>query len=431
MNIQKQVGVFLLLSFSSILFAGEEVQVINIEGYGVTRSEAVQSGLIEVVKQAKGVSIDAQKSFEKKITQNITSINGVPDKDISINNQTNSLVNEVTRGLIKSYEVLEYRKDGNGFVADMTVTISSYQTPGISPQSRRKIAVIPFHIQDSLISIFGGYIPSVEISRKIAQKITTELTQSRRFSVLDREHMDEYLTEKNLILSGNSSISEQSKLGEVLGVDYLLVGAINTVTFKKSPYLIQLTGEQGVNYSVFLEVDYRIIVMATQQVKWSDTVPLTLNSAEIKKLVLSLDSDQIQLMALNEIAERIVRKAMANIYPIRVVKTRINGEVILNQGGVTLNKGDVFNVFQPGEVIIDPYTGESLGPSEDWVADVKVIRVIPKMSYAMIIKGDIENVSEGNICRRAKNNWDSTIKNIGSSSDIEETTQGGVVLPFD
>jgi len=122
---------------------------------------------------------------------------------------------------------------------------------------------------------------------------------------------------------------------------------------------------------------------------------------------------------------------MANIYPIRVVKVQPNGEIILNQGGVTVKNGEILDVFSKGEKIIDPYTHESLGSSESWIASIKIFRVIPKMSYARVLKGKSSLIRNGSICRRQAEKNKQPSQTSGRTTDVQSISGGGVVLPFD
>ena len=172
--------------------------------------------------------------------------------------------------------------------------------------------------------------------------------------------------------------------------------------------------------------------MATRQIKWSDSVNISLADAEIKDMSPGLRPEKIQQSLLAMAAKQVVHRAIDNIYPMRVVKVQQNGEIILNQGGVTVSDGEILDVFNKGEKILDPYTGESLGSSETWAATIKIVRVIPKMSYARVIKGQLTSIQNGSICRRIAAKRDQSAQSPDMRKrDIHTTPRGGVVLPFD
>lgn len=74
------------------------------------------------------------------------------------------------------------------------------------------------------------------------------------------------------------------------------------------------------------------------------------------------------------------------VYPMKVVKRTKRGQVIINRGkdgGLKIKQ--VFDVFFAGEELVDPDTGESLGSGEEFVGQIKIVRINPKVTYAKII----------------------------------------------
>ena len=88
----------------------------------------------------------------------------------------------------------------------------------------------------------------------------------------------------------------------------------------------------------------------------------------------------------------------------------------------------MLDVFVQGEEIIDVDTKESLGRTESQIATIRIEKVTPTMSYARIVKGDIDKISVGLICRLRKVEFEVPER---ARSNIRRTPQGGVKLPFD
>ena len=105
-----------------------------------------------------------------------------------------------------------------------------------------------------------------------------------------------------------------------------------------------------------------------------------------------------------------------------------SGQIIVNQGGKRISQGLVLDVFIEDKEIFHIDTKESLGKTEVLIATIKIDKVMPKISYAKLIKGDLSKISEDLICRRQKIEA-KTIE--GFKSEIERTPKGGVKLPFD
>ena len=426
------LSVLIVSNGLSALNAAEVTRVVS--GFGVTKKESVDNALLEAIQQVKGLKIAGTEQMHSSFVESSSTHNKKHYSSSSAKSFFNQDVMTQTQGLIKSYEILSTVRSESDQVWEVRIRvhIPVYKTPGISPHSRRKIAIIPFRTTRSSYNFRGGHSPSSEISRQFTQKLVTEMTQTRRFTVLDREYMEELLREKNLILSLDAPLFEQMKIGQVLGVDYLLIGTISEANQKQIPYTIQVTGETGYNFSASFIADYRIIVMATRQIKWAANVTLSLGNDELKILVPSLRGDLIQQALLHKAAKQVVQKVMDNIYPIRVVKVQSNGHLILNQGGVTVSDGEILDVFTKGKKVIDPYTKESLGSAESWVATIRITRVTAKMSYAQVIKGQLSEISEGSICRR-QSQAEQIQKKVpsGRTTDVESISGGGVILPFD
>ncbi|MCD8339277.1 MAG: hypothetical protein LUC43_03625, partial [Burkholderiales bacterium] len=88
------------------------------------------------------------------------------------------------------------------------------------------------------------------------------------------------------------------------------------------------------------------------------------------------------------------------VFPITIIKVQGNQLYINrgNDGGLKL--GDQFIVYQPGEDLVDPQTGEHLGATETEVGKVKVSRINPKFTIVDIIDGTPSEIQEGYILRR-------------------------------
>lgn len=76
------------------------------------------------------------------------------------------------------------------------------------------------------------------------------------------------------------------------------------------------------------------------------------------------------------------------MYPIRIISIKDDGDLTLNQGGITITEGTILEVFNTGDIDYDTYSGESLGRDENWVATIKLSKVLPKKSIAFVTDGD-------------------------------------------
>tara|TARA_X000000950_G_scaffold289462_1_gene413774 strand:- start:3058 stop:4278 length:1221 start_codon:yes stop_codon:yes gene_type:complete len=354
---------FIILFFPFCVYSKIEVKRVEVNGIGLTQQLAVESGLIEAISQINGAKIAA----EIKTSLSQTTNNNETDVDKSFNKN----VLKFTEGNVKSYKVLSTFKEGNFYKVKLSVDVTKFKK---SIQTKRlRLAVIPFRLSDTLK--VNDTVKNFEDS--ITSKIENYLTQTRKFALIDRTFIEEQTKELNFISSGiktSMSSDEIAKLGNRIGTDYLVVGRIEKansfVTEKQSK--VSDSVKKFLNTNVVLTL--RIIDVATTQIKFSDTYKKSTNSS-----IDNVASD----LALN-IGEEIIN----SIYPIRIINAS-STQVILGQGGKTMNTGDLFKVYQLGKKMKDPYTGENLGREEIEVATIQIKTIKPKTSEAQILESII------------------------------------------
>lgn len=88
------------------------------------------------------------------------------------------------------------------------------------------------------------------------------------------------------------------------------------------------------------------------------------------------------------------------VFPIQVITVK-GKQLWINRGNDSgMKMGEVFDVFEPGEELVDPQTGESLGTTEMEIGQAKVTRINPKVTVVEMIKGEPSEVQPGYILRR-------------------------------
>jgi len=102
----------------------------------------------------------------------------------------------------------------------------------------------------------------------------TELVKSGKFRVIDRERLDALMREKNLALSGDVNPATAVKAGQLLGVEYFLVGAVteygSTEAGAHGRGTRRLPGF-GVGKKTFVAAaNARIIDAQTGEIVWAD-----------------------------------------------------------------------------------------------------------------------------------------------------------------
>ena len=144
----------------------------------------------------------------------------------------------------------------------LLVSVYKYQESGASNSNRRKLTIIPFSGNNT------------HFSQQLTFQVEELLVQSRRFSILDRTKRAAIEREQALWRSDRTPITEKTRLGQVLGVDYMLFGQVVESNFEQWLDTQPLTGETKQHSETSVVVRYEMLSVATQQVKWVNTVTI-------------------------------------------------------------------------------------------------------------------------------------------------------------
>ena len=367
-NIIKTLTLSLLLFYLSLFVQAKiETVTVNASGTGKTEALAIESALVQAVSKVNGAEIAAStKSSISEVSST--------SKGTDLNEEYQNKVSTKTKGLIKSWNVNSVNKQEDGiFIAKLTVSVSKFKK---SKQANRlRMAIVPFRIADT--------IKETKNVKKFESAFSTQLenylTQTRRFAMLDRKNMEEQSRELNFIAKGDKTsvaTEELAKIGNRLGVDYLIVGMINKASTNVTKKESKVSDKVKTIVNSYASINIRIIDVATTQIKFADTFEGRAGSS------------------IEKVATRMVKRQVGNIivesiYPIRIISAS-KTQAVLGQGGKTIQTGDIYKIYQLGEKMIDPYTKESLGREEIEVGAVKILTVRPKFSDAQILESIID-----------------------------------------
>ena len=112
-NMLNKIILICFLAISGIVSADVEVEKVAVFGYGNTRVQAIQSGLIEAIKQRQGVSIDVVRDYERQMNKQSFSVNEVDVNITDFSNKSNNNIKEITSGTIQNYNILNLAKNND------------------------------------------------------------------------------------------------------------------------------------------------------------------------------------------------------------------------------------------------------------------------------------------------------------------------------
>ncbi len=413
-----------------------DVVVREVVGQGGNRDAAIRNALYIAVSQVRGVDVGSG-TYEFGFAETGVDIDsGQAKKKITFDSvsvaTTGTAYATRTTGSVKTYDILEEKEiDENTYQVKLKVTVHDYAPR--DDAARMKIAIMPVRATKESFPFLDTTVPARELSLLLTQRLAVGLTQTNKFAVLDRESLAEFAREKGILILEDAPIAERAKLAEILGADYLLVGNISEGKLEKKEKYLKAADYTVTKYKARFAFNYRLISGFTRQIILAETAEKYLENEQIRAIAdeqnpAEWDAGQIRDGILTLIANDVVGKIIARIYPIRVATIQQDGTVVINQGGDRISEGMLLDIFAEGKEIFDYDTKESLGKVENLVATVKVEKVAQKMSFAKVIDGNASKISKGLICRIRKTE---KVEDVGRKPDIIKTESGGVKLPFD
>jgi curli biogenesis system outer membrane secretion channel CsgG len=230
--------------------------------------------------------------------------------------------------------------------------------------------------------------------------LETQLVQTNRFKIIERNRIDEVLSEQ--ILQGNFSDSNtQIKAG---AVDYIVYGSITKFGSKR-----KTIKTSGINVTKLISefgVDLKLVDVTTGEIVKAKSIDETIETGASTS-TNSFGASDVLADPLSEIQRTAAKSAAAliaeSIFPIKVVAWEDDGNDCcgyLNYGESILSEGDILNIIKQGSSFIDPDTGISLGSTEKIIGSLRVIEVLEKFSKATLLEG--KKPSGGEVLRSKK-----------------------------
>lgn len=273
-------------------------------------------------------------------------------------------------------------------------------------QAKPRVAVIEFKNKAE------GYAWSwYNCGRAAQDMLVTELVKSQKFRVVEREQLAAILQEKNLTLSGDVDPKTAVKIGKMLGVEYLISGAVTEMALRKSgvnvPGGLPFMRGPSVNVkSSRLDVglDARAINTSTGEIAWADTAKKSVSDSSVfvagagggsedeRKLDRAL-RPAVETLARSLAGQGLSTSGVGGANDASGVAGKIakvdGATVFVNVGSEAgIKEGAEFDVYRVGEVIKDPDTGEVLGQNETKVGRVRIEAVRgPRLSTARVVSG--------------------------------------------
>jgi curli biogenesis system outer membrane secretion channel CsgG len=274
---------------------------------------------------------------------------------------------------------------------------------------KKVVAVSSFENRSSWKS--GG---KWDLGTGMADQLTNALTQSDQFLVLERQTLDDVLSEQDLARSGRIRKSQSAQTGKLMSAQILVKGTITEFSSKSAG------GGGGVRFknitlgghknTAHVGLILRLIdtttgeVLASQRVEGKAAATGFKVGAYVKGI--NFGTKGFKKTPLGKATQTAINKAVkfiaANLrgmpFQARVIKVT-SGAIYVTAGKSTgASVGDVFSVYSAGEELVDPVTGQLLGVDETRLGQVKLIQVNEKFAKARPL-GRLAGLKRGDIIR--------------------------------
>jgi len=244
---------------------------------------------------------------------------------------------------------------------------------------------------------------SWNIEDRLTEMVITELMKTNRFIVVERGSLDEILSEQDLGASGRVRQETAARIGEVLGAQVLVKGAITEFIEKESGgmggIVIAGVGIGGKTNTGHVAMDVRLIDATTGQILQSERAEGKITSSGIGGIAffsgVAFGGTAYKKTALGKATRVAVSDAVMFIvnnmndqpWQGRIVKAE-GSRIYINAGyNMNITMDSVFTIYSKGEELIDPVTGLSLGSALSRSGTVRVTQVSDKFSIADAIEG--------------------------------------------
>jgi len=299
-------------------------------------------------------------------------------------------------------------------LALISASLAQCQTPSQqSTAPKRRIAVFEFE-NAARSNPAGPYAvlqgAGPDLGKTAADLLITRLVQSGCVVVIERDALNKLLAEQNLTNSDRTNPTTAAKLGQILGVDAIVLGAVTKYDFdvktSRSGGHAAVMGFGGSSPKIKEDVSGRVeisarvvnvdtaqvlsasqgdgVVARSEKVDYSEMSAVMMGKGQLHDSVMSDAMDK----AISQLAAGL-EKTLPEV-PLRalvinglVADASDSGRLILNVGALSgIKRGDRLQIWRSGKEIRDPATGQVLTRDDRLLGDATVESVENAFSVA-------------------------------------------------
>jgi curli biogenesis system outer membrane secretion channel CsgG len=308
------------------------------------------------------------------------------------------LVAEKSGGAITNFKVKrmeEPTEKGAPYKVTIEASIAHFTPPA---DKKIRVVIAPVRFESPNVIIGSSSVPAQRVAQDIQQQVSTALTETGRFSVLDRDSTPEITQELDMIDRGEAPRAESGKVGQAVTAGVIWVGHIQSMAYNRNARKLETSDRELVSFSGGWVVSEKLVNVATRQIMLSSSLRGEAPGVAATTLGAAINPGQVLSDMEASIAKAAVASIVAKTFPITIVE-RNGDSVILSQGGQSTSPGGRYSVVALGKEMKDPQTGESLGRISSPCCEVVIDRVAEKLSYGHLedVKIPLDDLSLGSL----------------------------------
>ncbi|MCB0220588.1 MAG: hypothetical protein KDH09_12885 [Chrysiogenetes bacterium] len=201
--------------------------------------------------------------------------------------------------------------------------------------------------------------------------LTTELTKTGQFIVVERAEIEQVLKEQGFGQSGAVNPATAAQAGKILGLQGIIIGTVSEFGRSKVKTHFPLNTVTVGDYATQVVVDVRVIDAETAQILLAESGKGAVKITEAQVLGFgqstpydtTVDGEAFRA-AIQQVMQNLINQLDEGEWQGRVIK--MSGDTALINAGENagLSIGDELGAYELGEELIDPDTGLSLGMEE-------------------------------------------------------------------
>jgi curli biogenesis system outer membrane secretion channel CsgG len=256
--------------------------------------------------------------------------------------------------------------------------------------------------------------PPAEFARGLTEMLTTALTKTERFVVLERAALDKVTAEQDLGASGRVNPEFAPQVGKVTGAQAIITGDITRFSYTQSSIggsgsILRGLGAKVEKTNAQVGIDLRIIDTETGEVLLSQSADGSASMSNVSATITHGGQDFSSAVAENTPLGKATRQALekiVNAVTSTMKSQRWSGRVMDVRGDhIYINAGtrlglvaDVpLDVFRPDAALTDPETGRRMGSPDKLIGSVVIDAVKEQYSVAKILNGS--GLKRGDVVR--------------------------------